>query len=138
MANSKTESTNDVYVGCTLTLNNQSFPISLMHVNIRTFDEIVGIDWLSPHHAEIMCHEKAVLLHLSNDETLIVYGDKLRSNLQLISCIRAQKCLHKKNHAFLAHVVDKTNEGKNINDIPKVRDFLDVFPEELPGIPPER
>ncbi|CAH1451842.1 unnamed protein product [Lactuca virosa] len=109
-----------------------------MPVNIRSFDVIVGMDWLSPHHAEIMCHEKVVRLHLPNNKTLIVYADKPGINLQLISCIKTQKCLHKKNHAFLAHVVDKTKEEKNINDISEVRDFPDVFPEDLPGIPPER
>ena len=93
MANGKTESTNDVYVGCTLMLNNHSFPISLMHVNIRSFDVIVGMDWLSPHHAEIMCHEKAVRLRLPNHETLVIYGDKPSMNLRLISCVKARKHL---------------------------------------------
>ncbi|CAH1428386.1 unnamed protein product [Lactuca virosa] len=52
--------------------------------------------------------------------------------------IYAQNCLHKKNHGFLAHVVDKQKGEKNTNNIPDVRDFQDVFPEDLPGIPPER
>ena len=26
----------------------------------------------------------------------------------------------------------------NIENIPVIREFLDVFPKELPGIPPER
>ena len=59
-------------------------------------------------------------------------------NLRLISCIKAQICLHKKNHAFLAYVVDKKKEEKNIKDIPEVRDFPDVFREDLSGIPPEQ
>ena len=61
-----------------------------------------------------MCYEKAVRLHLPNDETLIIYGEKPDANLCLISCIKAQKCLHKKNHAFLAHVVDKKKEERDI------------------------
>ena len=59
MANGKTESTKDIYVGCTLTLNNHTFQINLILVNIRSFDVIIDMDWLSPHHADIMCHEKA-------------------------------------------------------------------------------
>ena len=99
-----------------------------MPVNIRSFDVIIGMDWLSPHHADIMCHEKAVRLHLPNHETLIIYGDKPSANLRLISSIKAQKCLHKKNCAFLAHVVDKTKEEASIYNIPVACDFLDVFP----------
>ena len=44
--------------------------------------------------------------------------------------------LLKKNYAFLAHVVDKSKDEVNIQNIPVACDFLDVFPEDLPGIPP--
>ena len=138
MANGKTESTREIYIGCTLTLNQHVFRINLMPVSIRSFDVIIGMDWLSPHHAEIMCHEKAVRLRLPNHETLVIYGDKPSTNLRLISCIKAQKHLRKNNLAFLAHIVDKTKEETNIQDIPVACEFPDVFPEDLPGVPPER
>ena len=38
----------------------------------------------------------------------------------------------------MAHIVDKNKEVKKIQDIPEVRDFPDVFPEDLPGLPPKR
>ena len=69
---------------------------------------------------------------------MIVYGDKSGDNLRIESCIKAQKYLQKKCPAFLAHIVDKSKEVKKIQDIPEVRDFLDVFPEDLPGLPPKR
>ena len=59
-------------------------------------------------------------------------------NLQIISCIKAQKYLCKEYHAFLAHVIDKKQEQQEIKDIPEVCNFPDVFPEDLPWIPPER
>ena len=89
MANGKTESTGEIYIGCTLTFNYHIFQINLTLVSIRSFDVIIGMDWLSPHHAEIMSHEKAVRLHLPNHETLVVYGGKPSTNLRLISCIKA-------------------------------------------------
>ena len=138
MTNRKTESTGEIYTGCTLTLNQHIFRIDLMHVSIRSFDVIIGMDWLSPHHVEIMCHEKAVRLHLPNHETLVIYGDKPSTNLRLISCIQAQKHLRKNDLTFLAHIVDKTKEEVSIQDIPVAREFPDIFPEDLPGVPPER
>ena len=69
MANGKTESTGEIYTGCTLTLNQHVLRIDLMPVSIRSFDVIIGMDWLSPHHVEMMCHEKSVRLHLPNHET---------------------------------------------------------------------
>ncbi|XP_076920073.1 uncharacterized protein LOC143581096 [Bidens hawaiensis] len=40
--------------------------------------------------------------------------------------------------AFLAHVVDTKAKERKLEDIPFVRDFTEVFPEDLPGLPPER
>ncbi|KAI3780239.1 hypothetical protein L2E82_10210 [Cichorium intybus] len=114
MANGKIESTNDIYIGCTLTLDDHSFQIDLMPVKIGSFDVIVGMDWLIPHHADIMCYERGIRLHLLDDKTLVVYGDKP------------------------THVVDEKKEVKNIKEIPEVCDFPDVFPEDLPGVPPAR
>ena len=101
-----------------------------MPVNIRSFDVIIGRDCLSPHHVDIMCHEKFVRLHQPTNKTLIIDGDKPGAKLLLILC------LHKKDHAFLDHVVDKQKEENNIKDIPEVRDLPDVFPKDLPRIPP--
>ena len=89
MANGKTETTKDTLIGCTLMLNNHSFQINLVLVNIRSFDVIIGMDWLSPHHADIMCHEKAIRFHLPTNETLNIYGDKPGVNIRLILCIKS-------------------------------------------------
>ncbi|GJS36204.1 hypothetical protein Tco_0534586 [Tanacetum coccineum] len=43
---------------------------------------------------------------------------------------------------FLAHVtakeVEDKSEKKRLEDVPKVQDFSEVFPEDLPGLPPTR
>lgn len=138
MTNGKTESTSSIYIGCTLTQDSHSFPIDLMSVSIKSFDVITGMDWLSLHHADIMCYEKVVRLNLPSNETLVIYCDKNGMNLRIISSIQAQKYLRKECHAFLAHVVDMSQETKDMKNIPEVRDFPDIFPEELPGLPPQR
>ena len=40
--------------------------------------------------------------------------------------------------AYLAHVVDTTTNTGKLEDIPVVREFSDVFPEELSGVSPYR
>jgi len=54
MANGEKESASEVFVDCTLTLNDHSFPIDLMPVSIKSFDVIIGMDWLSPNQADIL------------------------------------------------------------------------------------
>ncbi|KAI3821379.1 hypothetical protein L1987_08946 [Smallanthus sonchifolius] len=55
-----------------------------------------------------------------------------------MSCTTAQKYLRKKYVAFLAHIFQKNVKGKSIQDIPIIRDFPEVFPEDLSGLPPVR
>ena len=53
--------------------------------------------------------------------------------------MKARKMLANGYNGFLASIVDKKKEDKlKLEDVPVVRDFSDVFPEDLPGLPPDR
>ncbi|GJT87419.1 putative reverse transcriptase domain-containing protein [Tanacetum coccineum] len=116
-----------------------------MPVELGSFDAIIGMDWLAKYQAIIVCAEKIVRIPWGN-ETLIVHGDgSNRGNetrLNIISCTKTQKYLLKGCPIFLAHVTTKKAEDKSkekrLEDVPIVRDFPDVFPEDLPGLPPTR
>ncbi|GJR30914.1 hypothetical protein Tco_1107146 [Tanacetum coccineum] len=98
---------------------------------------------LSKYHAVIVCDEKIVLIPF-RDEILIVGGDGSNnehgSRLNIISCTKTKKYLLKGCHVFLTHVtgrkVEDKSEEKRLKDVPIVRDFPKVFPEDLSGIPP--
>ncbi|GKB38600.1 hypothetical protein Tco_0883542 [Tanacetum coccineum] len=49
-----------------------------------------------------------------------------------------RKYLSRGCQAYMAHVIDTNFEKKNAKDVPVVNKFLDVFPKDLSGIPPER
>ncbi|GKA19618.1 putative reverse transcriptase domain-containing protein [Tanacetum coccineum] len=106
MADGNLVSTNTVIQGATLTLLNQPFKIDLMPIKLDSFDVVIGMDWLSKYHARIICDEKVVHIPI-NGETLI---------------IRAQ-------------IMEKKSDEKRLEDIPVVREFPEVFPEDLPGLP---
>ncbi|GJW36154.1 putative reverse transcriptase domain-containing protein [Tanacetum coccineum] len=71
--------------------------------------------------------------------TKIATGENL---LTVISCSKAQEYMAKGCQVFLAQISTKKeedkSEGKQIKDVPIVRDFPEVFPEDLPGLPPAR
>ncbi|GKA77542.1 putative reverse transcriptase domain-containing protein [Tanacetum coccineum] len=89
----------------------------LMPVELGSFDVIIGMDWLR-----------------SNDGR--------ESRLTIISCSKAQEYMAKGCQIFLAQISAKKeedkSEGKQLKDVPIVRDFPEVFPEDLPGLPPAR
>ncbi|GJS49889.1 putative reverse transcriptase domain-containing protein [Tanacetum coccineum] len=136
---------NTILMGCTLNFLNHPFNINLMPVEMGSFDAIIGMDWLSKYSAVIDCAKKIVRIP-SGSEILIVRGDGCseghRTRLNVISCTKVQKYLLKGSHVFLAHVTTKEikdkSEKKRLEDVPIVKDFPDVFPEDLPGLPQTR
>ncbi|GJR75000.1 putative nucleotidyltransferase, ribonuclease H [Tanacetum coccineum] len=106
MADRNLVSTNTVIQGAILTLLNQPFKIDLMPIKLGSFDVVIGMDWLSKYHARIICDEKVIHIPIDG-ETLI---------------IRAQ-------------IIEKKSDEKRLENIPVVREFPEVFPEDLPGLP---
>nr|GFB16642.1 reverse transcriptase domain-containing protein [Tanacetum cinerariifolium] len=98
---------NTIMRDCTLNFLNHPFNIDLLPVELGSFDVIIGMDWLSRYNAVIACAEKLVR---------IPFGNKILT-------IREEGNEDK-------------SKGKRLEDIPVVREFPEVFPEDLPGIPP--
>ncbi|GKE28101.1 putative reverse transcriptase domain-containing protein [Tanacetum coccineum] len=145
LADGRTSETNTVFMGCTLGLLGHPFNIDLMPIELGSFDVIIGMDWLAKNHAVIVCDEKIVRIPYGN-EILIVQGDKgdkeKKSKLSIISCEKVQKYMEKGCPLFLAQITVKEDKDKSkekqLEDVPTVRDFPEVFPEDLPGLPPTR
>ncbi|GJX74361.1 putative reverse transcriptase domain-containing protein [Tanacetum coccineum] len=85
--------------------------------------------------AVIMYGKKEVHVPYKN-KTLVVKGDRGTSRLKVISCIKASKYIERGCHLFLAQVTEKESTEKRLQDVPVIRDFLEVFPDDLPGLPP--
>ncbi|GJZ04534.1 putative reverse transcriptase domain-containing protein [Tanacetum coccineum] len=115
LADGKIIGINTIIRGCTLNFLDYTFNINLMPVELGSFDIKVGMDWLAKYHAFIDCTEKIVRIPWGN-KTLIIHGDR-------------------RHHVFLAHVTTKEIEDKSgekrLEDVPIVRDFSEVFLEDL-------
>ncbi|GJW67707.1 putative reverse transcriptase domain-containing protein [Tanacetum coccineum] len=76
----------------------------------------------------------------------VIIGDRSdggnKSRLSIISCTKTKKYIQKGCQVFLTQVTEKKTEDKSrekrLEDVPTVQDFSEVFPEDLPGIPPTR
>ncbi|GJT06728.1 putative reverse transcriptase domain-containing protein [Tanacetum coccineum] len=136
---------NTVLLGCTLNFLNHPFHVDLMPVEMGTYDVIIGMDWLTKYQAVIDCAKKIVRIPFGS-EILIFHGDGSRNKrgtrLNIISCTKAQKYLLQGCHVFLAHITVKEtgdkSKKKQLQDVPIVKNFPEVFPEDLPGLPPTR
>ncbi|KAD6454277.1 hypothetical protein E3N88_08983 [Mikania micrantha] len=138
LANGKLLTARKILKGCVLSYDGHSFYLDLIPIQLGSFEVVIGMDWLSKHQAEIQCHLKIVRVPLPNGGALEIQGEIASRKLHLISAMKARKYLKKECQAFLAHIKVKDQEEKKIGDIPIVRDFPEVFPDELPGLPPVR
>ncbi|KAK1648347.1 hypothetical protein QYE76_066152 [Lolium multiflorum] len=85
---------------------------------MKDISVILGMDWLTENGAVINCGDKTVSLRNSIGGQIVFQGDKytqLEIGLELNSLKEVK-----------------------IEDIPVVNEFQDVFPKELPGMPPDR
>ena len=69
---------------------------------------------------------------------MIFRGIKREIALSLINAMTASKMLRKGCQGYLAFVVDRRQEGTRLEDISIVKEFLDVFPDDISGLPPDR
>ncbi|GJR96069.1 putative reverse transcriptase domain-containing protein [Tanacetum coccineum] len=121
------------------------FNIDLMPIELGSFDVIISMIRLANHHAVIVYDEKIVRIPFG-DEVLIVQGDRdgkrEKSKLSIISCTKTQKYIERGCLIFLAQVtkteIENESVEKRLKDVPTVQDFSEVFPEDLPGLPPTR
>nr|GEX04680.1 reverse transcriptase domain-containing protein [Tanacetum cinerariifolium] len=81
VANGKKVETDRIIRGCILKLGDFLFTIDLIRFGHGSFDVIVGMDWLSKHKAEIVCHEKVVRIPLASGKS----KEEHKVHLKLVS-----------------------------------------------------
>ncbi|KAA3461275.1 DNA/RNA polymerases superfamily protein [Gossypium australe] len=113
------------------------FPTNLMLLPFDEFDIILGMDWLTLHDAIVNCKRKTINLKCPNDEIVRVESSDLNGLSTVISVLKAQRYVKKGSEAYFAYVIDSKVSEKEVESVPIVCEFSDVFPE-LPGLPPIR
>ena len=99
---------------------------------------VLGMDWLSRHHATMDCFRKEVKLCRPGEPEINFYGVRKILSSSMMSVMRAGKMLRKSYPEYLAYAVEVRDDDMRLEDIPVVREFLDVFPDDLLGLPPDR
>ncbi|KAJ9538736.1 hypothetical protein OSB04_031469 [Centaurea solstitialis] len=126
------------YRGCPIEIGDQIREADLLPISMFDFDVILGIDWLTKHRAFIDCEAKQVIFGDKNKPDFVFQGSQPKREAKIISVLKAQKLFSHGCEGYLAYVKDTSAEERSPESQPVVREFLDVFPDELPGVPPIR
>ncbi|XP_070024952.1 uncharacterized protein [Nicotiana sylvestris] len=100
-----------VYRGCIVSVQGHNTKADLIELEMVDFYVVMGMDWLSSCYAMLDCHAKMVRFQFPNEEVLEWKG----SSASLVEL-----------------------EPPALQSLPIVREFPKVFPDDLPGLPPER
>ncbi|KAL5554707.1 hypothetical protein UlMin_042108 [Ulmus minor] len=120
-------------------MSEREMSVDLVVLNMIDYDVILGMDFLSKYGATIDCKAKVVSFQPPGEEQFTFCGDKYSKQKMFVSAMKARKWLDSGCTGYLAAVVDTTKKAKvELNEVPVVKEFVDVFPEELLGLPPDR
>ena len=119
-------------------IGGQEFLAGLVGLDMRDLDVVLGMDWLSFHRATLDCYKKEVKLHRSRKLEVKFRGTRRELSSNMISIMATQRMLHKGCQGYLAYVVETGKEGTSMDEILVVREFPDVFSDDIAGLPPER
>ncbi|KAA3479738.1 DNA/RNA polymerases superfamily protein [Gossypium australe] len=98
----------------------------------------LGMDWLVKYRANLDCAAKRMVLKTSGDNEVLVIGERRNYLSNVVSTLNAEKMVRKGCEAFLDFISTLEAKELTVKDFRTVKEFSDVFPEELPGLPPDR
>ena len=103
-------------------------PVDMLILPMSDFDVILGMDWLNHYQVTLDCGN--VVLSFPLDDRVVSYELVRQRPLTMRMMDLWEK-------PIIAAILVEGREF-TIESIPIVREFVDVFLEDLPGLPPER
>jgi hypothetical protein len=104
---------------------------------LGAYDLIIGMDWLVAHRALIDCFTKKVLCVDDEGRPVEIQGVQRKVSLCFISTMKVKRCLRQGCRLYVVEAVNE-RKGPSLDQYPVLSEFQDVFPNKLPGLPPER
>jgi hypothetical protein len=124
--------------GCTLNLGEFVTRANLYVMILGSYDVVISMDWLESHEAILNCKMKWLSLVDDEGQRCVIVGRNQGVSLRFISSLQLWKSMCKGCKIYVILVLNEKGVAEGLEHLPVVREFADVFPEELPGMPPER
>ena len=120
--------------GCESEISGTLLTVDLRIMDMSKFDVILGMDWLIAYRIVIDCERKRVTAYTQDGTRMVFQGDK---HDVLPRTIYESKC-QGQLAGWLTSLALEDEERPDL-DLPRVVcEYVDAFPDELPGLPPRR
>ncbi|XP_048227243.1 uncharacterized protein LOC125369273 [Ricinus communis] len=127
-----------VFPSCPVSVEGQDLIANLILLDVMDFDIILEMDWSAMQFSMLDCREKQVAFRIPRDSEFHFKGEQVPTPSNLMSVITARRMLHRGCQGYLALVKDTSIGKGSVEDVQVVYEYPDVFPEELPRLPPNR
>ncbi|XP_059664182.1 uncharacterized protein LOC132309950 [Cornus florida] len=120
---------------CSITIAGRVLEFDLILLEMTGFDVILGIDWLSSFRAVIDCFRGRVSVCTPDGDCFCFVGDRCDPLTHSFYGVRGRE---RQTFFFASLFTDNDVEFYGVDYPADVRDFLDVFPDDLTELPPHR
>jgi hypothetical protein len=124
--------------GCSLNLGEFVTKDNLYVMILGSYDVMIGMDWLESHEAILNCKMKQLILVDEKGQIHMVVVQIQGVSLGFISSLQVRKSMHKGCKIYAILALNEKGVVEGLEHLPVVREFADVFREELLGMPPKR
>ncbi|XP_070025343.1 uncharacterized protein [Nicotiana sylvestris] len=127
-----------VYRNCVVTVCGRATTANLIEHGMVDFYVIMGMDWLYSCFPKLDYRTRVMRLEFPNEPVIEWKGNGVVPKDRFISYLKASKMIRRGCIYHLVQVADTTSEVSAPKSVPVVNEFLEVFPDKLLGIPPDR
>ncbi|XP_075103597.1 uncharacterized protein LOC142178166 [Nicotiana tabacum] len=127
-----------IYRGCPVKVYHPLTVADLVELEMVDLDVIMGMDWLESCYATVGCRTKIVSFEFPDEPVLEWKGDAVAPRGRFISYLKDRKMISKGYIYHLVRLRDVDAQIPTLQSVPIVNEFPEVFPEDLPGVPPDR
>ena len=106
------------------------FEVNLFCLPLVGLEVILGMDWLSENYILLDCHRKT-----------IVFGDPVNpspSSSAFLNANQVDACLKEGDFGYMVLFCLSGEKELKVAELPVVSEFSEVFPDDIPGLPPLR
>ncbi|XP_047169898.1 uncharacterized protein LOC124838351 [Vigna umbellata] len=125
--------TSTMCIGCPIEVEGRRYKVNLICLPLKELEVILGMDWLAAYHILIDCGEKKLVFPDEKEEYSITLGQLREDIMEGASCFLIMTHTDVVSEE-LSH--DRAVSQERSGEHSVVNEFLDVFPEEVPRLPP--
>ena len=119
-------------------MNGLKTPVDLNILPLESYDLLIGIVWLEKHRVILNFYDKTLSCLDDKGNTIVIKGIPTKVTIREISTLQMKRSIRKGCKVFAVYIMDDKDNKLNVEDIPILKDFKDIFPKYIPILPMKR